>query len=242
MKWLSQLALPALCVAAPLGLLSCNKVGFDAVSIRPIYGWVDGCTAVSVGGHGFGDDVKVTIGGTDLVNQTLPDKESLDYGYEVTGATPAGAQPGYAEVKVTSGGQEAVVFGDFYYEACPLSAYPESTSPDSGLSAGTTVTMTGCNLMGDYQIKVGTANPVSVSSACSTAQITFSAPDLPANSDSNYPGGYYVAILDSAGNQLLPDPASGCDTTQAVGSAVITSDTGEYDPCSGVPIVSYGGE
>lgn len=235
MKWLSRLALPALCVAAPLGFASCNEVGFDAVSIRPIYGWVDGCTAVSIGGHGFGDDVKVTIGGSDLVNAALPEKDSLDYGYQVTGLTPPGTQPGYATVTVSTGGQSADVFGDFYYEACPLAAYPESASPDSGLAAGTTVTLGGCNLMGDYQVKVGTANPVSVTTACSTAYVTFSAPDLPA-------GDYYVAILDGSGNQLMPDPASGCDTTAAVGSGVVTSDTGSYDLCSGVPVVSYGGE
>ncbi len=241
MTWVSRLVLPAFCVASPLGLLSCNKVGFDAISIRPIYGWVDGCTAVSIGGSGFGDDVQVTIGGTALVGQTIPaatnedGTTNLDYGYQVTGTTPPGAQPGYAEVKVTTGGQEATVFGDFYYEACPLSAYPESVSPDTGLASGTSVTMDGCNLMGDYQVKVGTAQPVSVSSLCSTASVSFSAPDLPA-------GEYYVAILDGSGNQLLPDPASGCDTTAAVGSGVVTTDTGSYDLCSGVPTVTYGGE
>lgn len=242
MKWLSRLALPALCVAAPLGLASCNKVGFDAVSIRPIYGWVDGCTAVSIGGHGFGDDVKVTIGGSDLVDAALPEKESLDYGYQVTGLTPPGAQPGYATVTVSTGGQSADVFGDFYYEACPLAAYPESVSPDSGLATGTTVTIAGCNLMGDYQVKVGPADPVSVSSACSTAYVTFSAPQLTDNSDTNYPGGYYVAILDGSGTQIFPDPASGCDTTATVGSGEVTTDTGTYDACSGVPVVVYGGE
>ncbi len=242
MTRVSRLVLPVLGVAAPLGLISCeSRVGFDAVSIRPIYGWVDGCTDVSIGGHGFGDDVAVTIGGTPLVDAVVPAKENddgttnLDYGYQVTGKTPAGAQPGYAEVKVTTGGQEATVFGDFYYEACPLSAYPESVSPDTGLAVGTTVTVGGCNLMGDYQIKVGPAEPVGVTSVCSTATISFLAPDLQA-------GDYYVAILDSSGNQLLPDPASGCDTTAAVGSGVVTTDTGSYDVCSGVPVVTYGGE
>lgn len=258
MKGKSRLVVPALCVAAPLGLLSCNEPSFRAVSIRPIYGWVDGCTPVSIGGSGFGDDVSVTIGGKALVNPELPpapdddddndyladddpsndadDEEVLsrDYGYQVTGLTPPGDAAGYATVTVSTGGQSADIFEPFYYEACPLAAYPESISPDTGLASGTTVALSGCNLSSDYQVQVGTANPVAITSTCSTASVTFTAPDLPA-------GDYYVAIVDSAGNLVFPDAASGCDTTGAVGASVTGSDTAAVDPCDGVPVVTYGG-
>lgn len=235
MHRLSRLVLPAFCVAAPLAFLSCQgRVGFDAVSVRPIYGWADGCTPVSIGGHGFGSDVAVTIGGKALEGATLPATDSLDYGYQVTGTTPPAEQAGYAEVVVTTGGESAAVFGDFYYEACPLAAYPESISPSDGVTSGATIQLDGCSLQADYQVKVGTANPVPLTSLCSTASVSFSAPALA-------DGTYYVAIVDSAGAAVFPDAASGCDTTAAVGSGVVTTDTGSYDLCDGVPTLTYGG-
>ena len=44
-----------------LSLIGCNDPGFDGISIRPTYGWTDGCTDVKVSGHGFDDGVTATL-------------------------------------------------------------------------------------------------------------------------------------------------------------------------------------
>ena len=242
MRRLSWLALPAL---GALALQSCNTVGFGVVSIKPVFGYVDGCTPVKVSGHGYGDDVKVTIGGVDLVDQVAPTAE-LDVGYFVTGTTPPGAAVGYVGVEATSGGvTDDIAFaeqdldgdgvaddGDFYYQACPYDAFPEVLSQYSDVSSGTVIDMTGCNLKDGYQIKVGPANPVSMTVTCSTANASFTAPDLPE-------GDYYVAVVDSSGTQVFPALDSGCDTTGAVGASLGGSDTATFDNCTDVPYISY---
>lgn len=248
MSRLSRLVIPALCVAAPAGLQSCNVPDFRVVSIRPIYGWVDGCTPVSIGGSGFGSDVSVTVGGKALENLTYPDAETapLDVGYEVYGTTPAADAAGYADVILTSGGQTGEVnasdtVGAFYYAACPLTAYPESADPSTGVAAGSTVTLSGCNLSADYQVRVGPSAAVPVTTVCKTATVSFSAPEIQSNG-LDYSSGYIIAILDASGNQIFPDPASGCDTTLPVESNVVVDTGGEYNLCDGVPTVTYGGE
>ena len=249
MNRLSRLVIPALCVAAPAGLQSCNVPDFRVVSIRPIFGWVDGCTPVSIGGAGFGSSVSVTVGGNALENVTYPDAETapLDVGYEVYGTTPPASAAGYADVVLSSDGNTGEVnpndsVGAFYYAACPLSAYPETVSPSTGLASGTTVSLGGCNLSSDYQVRVGPSAPVSLTKVCSTASVTFSAPDLQPNSDAFYSGGYFVSILDASGNMIFPDPASGCDPTLSVAENAVVDTGGEYNLCDGVPLVVYGGE
>lgn len=250
-RW-SRLVLPALCVASPLGLLSCNVPDFRVASIRPIYGWVDGCTPVSIGGAGFSDDasqVSVTIGDKALENLSLPDAETapLDVGYEIYGTTPPGAAAGYTSVKVKSGANEGTLnkldpAGPFYYAACPMSAYPEGASPSSGVTSAATITLSGCNLSDSYQVRVGPGQPVALTKVCSTATVTFSAPAMQDNSDTNYPGGYYIAILDGTGAQIFPDPASGCDTTLTAAENTVVDTGGEYNLCDGVPTLTYGAE
>lgn len=243
MKRWSRLHLTALCLAAAPALVSCNTVGFGVVSIRPIYGWVDGCTPVSVGGHGFGDDVAVTIGGSPLENVTLPTAADsadatyapLDVGYEVYGTTPAGAQSGYAEVKVTSGGEEGTVNGDFYYAACPMGAYPEGADPSADVTAGSTITLSGCNLVAGYTVKVGPSQAATLASVCKSATATFAAPVV----DTALGTDWYIAIFDTTGAQVYPDLGTGCDTTLPPGSQAVTVDTGVDDPCAGVLMVSY---
>lgn len=249
MNRLSRLVIPALCVAAPAGLQSCNTPDFRVVSIRPIYGWVDGCTPVSIGGAGFGSDVSVTIGGSPLENLSYPDAETapLDVGYEVYGTTPPASAAGYADVVLSSGGNTGEVnakdsVGAFYYAACPLTAYPETISPETGLSAGATVSVGGCNLSSDYQVRVGPSDPIALTKVCSTAEVSFAAPGLQANSETNYEGGYFLSILDSSGNMIFPDPASGCDPTLSVAENSVVDTGGEYNLCDGVPLLTYGGE
>lgn len=268
MRKLSLVALPLLGALLPLGLQSCsNKVGFGVVSIRPIYGWADGCTPVSIGGHGFGDDVAVTIGGQALENLTLPEDNTenpaaTDLGFMVTGTTPAAdaaalaaavakGYPGvYAGVVVTSGGEtseipfvEGDLDGDFMYLACPYAAYPEYLSVSEGLAAGTEVSISGCNLMDGYKVKLGqdadgdgvveVSGTAELTTVCKTAERSFSAPSMP-------DGTYYVAIVDSSDNVVFPSADSGCNPFGAVDGQLGGSDTAIYDLCDGVPTVTYG--
>lgn len=74
-------------------LVSCNKVGFDAVSIRPIYSYVDGCGSVKISGTGFttattavvsmldAAEVEVTAPITDIIQAV--DDPALDAEAEV---------------------------------------------------------------------------------------------------------------------------------------------------------------
>jgi hypothetical protein len=222
---------------AALALSGCDPIGFGAVSIRPIYGWQDGCTPVSIGGHGFDDDISVKIGDQAIEDLILPGtpeaepystKPELDEGYVVWGTTPPGAASGNAEVSVTSGGETDDIFGGFYYEACPMSAYPTALSTSTA-AAGDTIGVSGCNLQPGWTVRVGNAEPVAVSSVCSTAEVTFTAPALEA-------GTWLIAILDTDGNELYP--LTGCDTTVAYAGGGDTSDTA-YDPCSGIPSLTY---
>ena len=217
-----------------LSLVSCNQSGFDAVSIRPIYGWVDGCNTVSVTGRGFGDDISVTIGDQPLGNLQLPPKEDTiqsNYGYLVTGVMPASLNgKGYADVTVTTGGKTDVITGSgaYYYVECPQPGYIETVSPADGVAAGTEITLTGCsidtaNMM--VQLVDSTLEPVGSSQAlttvCGTAQVKFTAPAVPTD------GTYFVEIVDLSGNVLSGAPCPPPDSADTASS------------CSDFPIV-YG--
>jgi IPT/TIG domain len=222
---------------ASLTLLSCDPYGFKLVSISPIYGWVDGCTDVTVSGHGFDDDITVTIGGTALANLTLPDADAnpLDVGYLVRGQTPAGSAGGtFATVSVTSGGETSELVDAFYYETCWYGAYPESADPTEGVTSGATISLSGCNLTaGSVQVRVGTSSNIDLTSVCGSAQATFTAPAVA-------DGCHYLSFYDSAGTELFP--ASGCDVSLDCSTdQSVTADTGVTDPCSGVPTLTYGG-
>ncbi len=200
---------------AILALTGCSTPDWNAVSISPIYGYVDGCTEVTIGGTFFNSDgsaatdVEVTIGGQPLENLTYPDPDAqpLDVGYMVMGTTPAaaGLQKGYADVVVTGGGgQTDTIVDGFYYVACPGEAWPEVVSPETGLSAGMTVSIQGCNLDATrMRLRLtGVGDPsqtatVDFTSVCKTASVKFEAPDLP---DDTYTG----EIIDTMGNVLYP--------------------------------------
>lgn len=226
------------------GAASCNfPIPMAVVSIRPMYGWVDGCTAVKVGGHGFGDDAQVLLGGTALTDLTFPDPEaeSLDVGYVLYGVTPpkSDGQPGWVDLTVETGGTSSTVAGIYYYQACPGAPWPEALSVTEGVTAGTAISVTGCSLdAAAYTVKVGDSDPVPLSSVCGTAQVTFAAPQQDE-------GTWFLGFFDSAGIQVYPDPA--CDITVPVGDYVPpvdadTSDTAApWDPCSGAVTLTYGG-
>ncbi len=226
---------------AALVLTSCSTQGMDAVSIRPIYGWVDGCTDVQIGGHDFGNDVSVTIGGNPLANLTLPTEADapLDVGFEIYGTTPASTNgKGVSDVVVTTGGVSDTIKDGFYYVDCPAIGYIEAASPTEGVSSGDTITMMGCGMDASaYTVRVGDATTdAQLTSVCSSATVTFTAP-APSTD-----GTWYVGFFDSTGTQVSPDPA--CDITQPAGSITNpdTGDTGWVDPCSGALAITYGGK
>ena len=210
---------------------ACDPVGTAAVSIRPIYGWQDGCTAVEISGHGFGPTVEASLAGTPLVDITMPDDSTrlgaLDVGYVFNAVTPAGAQSGYADLVVTTNGVTTTIEQAYWYEACPAGAYPETIDITEGLTAGAVVSVSGCNLKSDYVVKIGDADPVPFTSVCGSASVTFTVPDL---ADGTYP----MVIQDGQGNNLYPADPAACE-------AADTGDTAPPDYCSACPCLTYGG-
>src|SRR5687767_3612894 len=90
------------------GLACEENLGFDAVSLYPTHGYVDGCTNVRMGGHGFTSDFSATIGGNPVTDITDPVDFPLDDGFEKYGVTPAGEQ-GFADYKATDSGESVTV-------------------------------------------------------------------------------------------------------------------------------------
>lgn len=194
---------------------SCSNTTFDAVSIRPIYGWVDGCTPVTVTGRGFGDDVEVYIGDQKLSGLTGA-AEEIDKGFLVNGIVPPSLLgKGYQDVTVRTGGKEDVITGSgaYYYVECPALGYLESYGPAEGVAAGTSISLAGCGLDA-AAIKVrlldSTATPVgsdiAITSSCGTASASFVAPTVPAD------GEYYLTLVDADGNTLAGAPCPPPDT------------------------------
>ncbi|MCB9760341.1 MAG: IPT/TIG domain-containing protein [Alphaproteobacteria bacterium] len=219
-------ALALAATALPLSLTACDPLGTRAVSIRPIYGWVDGCTTVKISGHGFADGTTATFGGNAIENPTYPDpdSEALDVGYLFYGTTPAGSAPGYVDVVVTSGGETYPLATPFYYEACPGLLAIEDVSMGETVTSGDSIGLTGCGFdASTIKVKVGDAEPVALTSVCSSAQVSFSAPDLPA-------GTYEVVFTDAGGDQVYPTP--GCGVADSGDTAT---------PCEPTFEMTYGG-
>lgn len=213
---------------------SCNNAGFDAVSIRPIYGWAEGCGPVRVSGHGFGDDVTVSLGDGDVATMQVPlesptvPSDEVNKGFYVEGVMPASPGGGgvYADVIVTTGGQTDVIEGAFYYVACPGVGYVEGLAPSEGLLGGETVSLSGCGLdaaglqawLVDGAGVPAHQSPLPLTSICRTASVSFTAPALPA-------GAYYLLLTDLEGN-----PVSGG-----------APDTGDTAALAHALVLSFGG-
>jgi hypothetical protein len=197
------------------GLACEDRLGFDAVSLYPTFGYTDGCTNVRMGGHGFTDDFSATIGGnpvTDIEDPAPGESHwtDLDQGFMKTGVTPAGEQ-GFADYKATDSGESATVTNAFYYLACPGAPYIESVAATDG-----TITISGCGFDSGsttvYLVPKGgdftkdALGPFDVSQGCLTASITVS-PGAGAP-----PGVYDLYISLDGGQTFIPDPACVEDT------------------------------
>ncbi len=182
-------------------LSGCNDAGYAVVSIDPIYGWTDGCTAIAFGGHGFSDDLSATVGGNPVGNITLPTR-AIDKGFAFSGTLPAGSH-GYADVVVTSAGVESKLSGTagFYYVECPAAGTIDTLGPEN-VVAGTAVTIVGCGLDATallVRLTDSTGTPVTAdvgtTSECGTGKVSFVAPALAA-------GTYLVSLVNSAGDVI----------------------------------------
>ncbi len=207
-------------------LVSCNKVGFDAVSISPIYSYVEGCNQVRVSGHSFADDVSVVVsmpdaGGNDVTvdlespvlakdDPAVTDErlKALNAGFYLLGVMPASplGTSGYADIVVTSGGVSETLAQAYYYVACPADALVEGYGPSSGVTSGTDIALEGCNLNPDTvsvqmldETGVPAGTPVPLVSDCRSAQVHFAAPSLA-------DGTYYATLVDAKGNILAGEP------------------------------------
>lgn len=207
-------------------LASCNKPGFNAVSIRPIDGWIDGCNAIVIGGSGFGTDVKATIGGADILSPSLPDADSTDYGYMLMGIAPPSATglKGYQDVVVTSGEKSDTITGSgaYYYKDCPQVGYIETVTPAEGLAAGTSVTLSGCGLdatalkailVDSTGTQVG--SEIALTASCGKGVVTFAAPTVPAD------GVYNLELVDGSGAVVAGTPCPPPDTADTSGGGCV---------------------
>lgn len=238
-------------VALGLGLLAlagCNTAPFQAISVRPIYGYGDACTEVAVGGSGFADDVTVTIGDTPLMNATLPEASSLDYGYLVTGYIPPVdvTEGAFVDVTVSSDGETDTTLEQFYRVACPGAVNPEAASPDADLAAGDSVALVGCHLFDTYTVQVqGIEAPLTNASACDGGSdvAVFDMVQVVDNPDTEDVDEstlttWYLAIYD--GETEIYPAIDGCDPALPVGTSLVDDGEGNMvDACAGTLTVSY---
>jgi hypothetical protein len=198
----------------------CNPLGFDAVSISPIYGWVDGCNTVTIGGHGFDEKVTAKIGDNALNDIQQPTRD-LDKGYLFTGVVPPASEAGYHDVVVTDGQNSDTITGSgaYYYVACPAPGTVDAVSPTEGITAGATVAITGCGLdpaavRGRLVSADGTfeGDAFDLTSTCGTASVTFTAPDVA-------DGVWYLELIDSTGAVLNGAPCPPPDTADTAAPA-----------------------
>src|SRR6058998_1752623 len=119
MKWTRALAiggtLGPLIVAAGCNDSPCCGPGpssLTVTAVRPATGSMAGGTSVTITGTNFVNVTSVTIGGTELGNRTVVSST------EITGTTPAVANPGATDVIVTSSTQGSGTCRDcFSYES-----------------------------------------------------------------------------------------------------------------------------
>lgn len=206
------------------GLTGCGT-GFDAVSIKPIYGWADGCSTVEITGRGFGDDVEATIGGRAVTGVALPGKDSLDYGYSFTATVPAAEAPGYADVTVTTGDRSDTITGSgaYYYIQCPGPGTLDSAagaSGTAGLKAGDTVTLSGCGLGKNLHARLLDAGQAQAGPDLELAQVCgagIATITLPPNPD----GTYYLQLVNEQGQVVAGEP---CPPPDSADTAYACSD------------------
>ncbi|MSQ03826.1 MAG: hypothetical protein EXR71_18385 [Myxococcales bacterium] len=200
-------------------LTSCNEAGYALVSISPIYGYTDGCNAVTLAGHGFGDKLSATIGGAAVPGFAASADKAL-LGYQAGGTVPAGAH-GFADIVLTSDGVASTLSGTggYYYVECPAAGTIVSVSPAAELAAGVVVTLDGCGLdaaavtariVDAAGVAVGADMPLTT--VCGTGAVSFVAPALA-------DGTYYLEIVDLGTGMVLSGAPCGPIDSADTGSS-----------------------
>jgi hypothetical protein len=195
-------------VLLPALLGSCNEksVGFAAVAIRPVYGWSDGCTPLRISGHGFASGATAKIGATEIADLACDPAAGCDEGFQLFGTAPPATTDvvgTFLDVAVKSGGETSTIPLAYYYVQCP-GLLIEGVGPTEAVTPGTVITMQGCGLDSSTLLaKVGDAAAVPLTSVCSSATVSFTAPDLPAGA------GYTVSLVNANGDVIFP---AACDT------------------------------
>lgn len=220
-----------------LNLFACNT-GFDAVSIYPIYGFVDGCDAITVSGHGFSDQMEAYIGDNPISDVSYPEPneelpQASEVGYQFYGRVPPSTDgTGYHDVTVWNGDQSDTISGSgaYYYVACPqdglLTSYTVASGGDTtsygyymaiGVGGGATIEVSGCNLTEGVYAQVvdmsdnPVSEPIALTPTCSTARASFAAPPVPAA------GTYFLRLVSADGGTVY---------SGAGGAYCSSSDTG----------------
>lgn len=217
-----------------LGLLlvsaGCNKAGYEAVAIRPISGWLDGCATVEITGHGFGDEISASIGSNEVTDITRPDDEE-ERTFSFFATVPAGDAVGATDVLVTSDGKESTIAGGYYYLECPAPGTIDGLAPEEGVAAGDTVSIAGCGLDAST-MEVVIYDPAGVvadvtatlTSDCGTAFVSFTAPALA-------DGEYEILVRDSTTHAVL-NPVTGDPRECPIDTSA---------PCDAAHTITYGG-
>ncbi len=206
-------------------LSACGSWGTDVIMVRPTYGWVDGCQAITITGRSFGNQPEVTIDGADLPDTTRG--AGLDAGFLVAGTTPAADEAGPVDIEVKGEDGKDVLKGGYTYVACPQPGLIDAVLTPAA-TIGDPIEFTGCGFdpltMSAQLIDPERSRaPVgaSIQLTCSTAIANFLAPSLP-------DGIYHLEIVDEHGGILFP-PSCDSDTADSGGG------------CPGPFEVVYGG-
>jgi hypothetical protein len=201
-----------LIVLAPWLLAGCQwMLGSEAIAIRPIYGFVDGCADVKVSGYGLEGPLSATLNGEPLTD-LKPARGVLERGFAFTARVPRGDAPGTVDLKVQIGEETSVVPGAFTWLPCPGSAHAESidrqqAAPDEDIE------LFGCNL-DPAQVSVrlddglGGGATLPLTARCGTARATFQVP-------ASLSGAWSVSLVDPDGALLWPQPCDSADSGRA---------------------------
>ncbi len=200
-------------------LTSCNEAGYGLVSISPIYGYTDGCNAITLAGHGFGAKLSATIGGSEITAFAAPGDKDL-VGYQAAGVVPAGAH-GYADIVLTSDGASSTLSGTggYYYVECPAAGTIVSVSQSTELTAGAVITLEGCGLdAATVRARIvdaadgATGADLALSTVCGKGAVSLVAPALA-------DGTYYLELVDvGTGMVLSGAPCGPIDTADTASS------------------------
>lgn len=196
-----------------LGLLSgCQwMLGSDAIAIRPIYGFVDGCADVKVTGYGLNGPLAAALDGKPLT-ELQPLTGLLERGFGFTARVPKGDEPGTVDLEVEIGQEKSVIPGAFTWLPCPGAAHAESIDRQEA-APEEDIELFGCNLDPAWvQVRLddglgGGAN-LPLTSTCGSARATFRVPAALA-------GAWSVTLVDNDGNLVWPQPCDSADSGRA---------------------------